>query len=66
MITMNRKDPLPELKLSQYNGHPLHWYEWFGQFLSAVDSARLSDDVKLTYLKTLVTGKNKNATAGFA
>ena len=63
---MNRKDPLPEWKLSQYNVDPLHWHEWFGQFVSAVDSARMSDDVKLTYLKTLVTGKAKNAIAEFA
>ena len=66
IITINRKDPLQEWKFSQYNGHPLHWHEWFGQFLSAVNSARLSGDVKLTYLKTLVTGKTKNAIADFA
>ena len=33
---------------------------------SGVKSARLSDDVKLTYLKTLVTGKAQNAIAEFA
>ena len=66
IFSMNRKDPLPEWKLSQYNGHLLPWYEWFGQFVSAVDSARLSDDVNLTYLKTLVTGKAKNVIAEFA
>ena len=63
---MNSKDPLPEWKLSQYNGDSLHWHEWFGQFVSGVNSARLSDDVKLTYLKILVTGKTKNAVAEFA
>ena len=66
IITMNRKNPLPELKLSQCNGDPLHWHEWFGRFVSAVDSAYLSDDVKLTHLKTLVTGKAKNALTEFA
>ena len=34
IITMNRKDPLPEWKLSQYKGDPLHWHEWFGQFVA--------------------------------
>ena len=48
IITMKQKGPLPEWKLSEVNGDPLHWHEWFGQFVSAVDSARLSDDVKLT------------------
>ena len=66
IFIMNCKDPLLEWKLSQYNGDPLHWHEWFGQFESANDSTRLSDDVKLTYLKTLVTGKAKNAIAEFA
>ena len=63
---MNRKDPLPEWKLSQNNVDPLHWHERFGQYVSAVDSARLSNDVKLTYLKTLVTGKTKIAIAEFS
>ena len=66
ILTMNRNDPLPKWKLSQYNGVLFHWLEWFVQFLSAVDSARLSDDAKLTYLKALVTGKTKNAIAEFA
>ena len=44
----------------------MQWHEWFGQFRSTVDSAPLSPDVKLTYLKTLVTGKAKLAIANFA
>ena len=48
IITMNRKDPLSEWKLSQYKSDPLHWHEWFGQFVCAVDSERLSDDARLT------------------
>ena len=52
--------------MSEYNGDPIHWHEWFGQFKSAIDLAPLTDDVKLTYLKTLVTGKAKVAIAEFA
>ena len=63
---MNCKDPLPEWKLSQNNVDPLHWHEWFGQYVSAVDSARLNNDVKLTHLKTLVTEKTKIAIAEFS
>ena len=65
-ITCKKNDPLPEWKLSQYNGDPLQWHEWFGQFKSAIDAQSLSDDVKLTYFKTLVTGKAKTAIAEFA
>ena len=41
-------------------------HEWCGQFKSAIDYQSLTDDVKLTYLKTLVTGKAKTAIAEFA
>ena len=65
-ITSNKNDPLPECKLAQYNGDQLQWHEWYGQFKSAIDSQSLVNDVKLTYLKTLVTGKAKIAIAEFA
>ena len=66
LLASTKKDHLPEWKLSQYSGDTLQWHEWFGQFKSAIDSAPLSDDVKLTYLKTLVAGKAKVAIAEFA
>ena len=53
-------------KLSQYNGDPLQLHEWFGQFKSAIDAQSLTDDVKATFLKTLVTGKAKTTIAEFA
>ena len=65
-LTSKRNDPLPEWKLSRYNGNPLQWHEWYGQFKSATDSPSLTDDVKLTCLMTLVTGKAKTAIAEFA
>ena len=64
--TSKKNDPLPEWKLAEFNGDPLKWHEWYGQFKSAIDSQSLTDDVKLTYLKTLVTGKAKIAIAEFA
>ena len=54
------------METGHYNGDPLQWHEWNGQFRSAIDSAPLSNDVKLTYLKMLVTGKAKTAIAEFA
>ena len=49
LLMSSKKDHLPEWKLAQYSGDPLQWHEWFGQFESAIDSAPLTDDVKLTY-----------------
>ena len=66
LLTAAKKDHHPEWKLEQYSGDPLQWHEWIGQFRSAIDSAPLSNDVKLTYLKTLVTGKAKAAIVEFA
>ena len=63
VLIVTQKDLLPQWKLAQYNGDPLKWYEWIGQFRSAVNSQNLSDDVNLTNLKTLVTGKAKTALA---
>ena len=63
LLASSRKYHLSEWKLAKYNGDPLQWHEWFDQFKSAIDSARLTDDVKLTYLKTLTTGKTKVAIA---
>ena len=50
ILMHSRKDHLPEWKLTQFDGNPLNWHEWFGQFISTVVSAILSDDEKLTYL----------------
>ena len=55
LLASTKKDHLPEWKLAQYDGDPIQWHEWCGQFKSAIDSAPLTDDVKLTYLQTLVT-----------
>ena len=66
LLASSKRDHLPEWKLAQYSGDPLQWHEWYGQFKSAIDSAPLTDDVKLTYLNTLVSGKAKTTIAEFA
>ncbi len=58
-------DPLPGGKLDKFDGDPVQWYKWYGQFRSAIDSGSLSNDVKLIYLKTFVLGKAKSAKAEF-
>ena len=55
---------LPILKLREYNGEPLDWPEASGMFLSTVDRSTISDDEKMTHLKTLLTGPVKRALAG--
>ena len=62
----SKNDHFPEWKLARYSGDPLQWHEWFGQHKNARDSAPLTDHVKLTYLKTLASGKAKTANAEFA
>ena len=66
ILMHRRKDHLPEWKLAQFDGNPLNWHEWLDQFKSTVDSAVLTDDKKLKYLKPLVTGKAKTAIAEFS
>ena len=56
-ITSKRIVLLPQWKLFQYNRDPLQWHEWYGHLESAIESQSLNNDVKLTYLKTLVTAK---------
>ena len=60
-ITCKKNYPLPEWKLSEYSGDPLQWHEWFGQFKGAIYSKSFTNDVKLIYLRTFVTGKAKNS-----
>ena len=43
----SRKDHLAEWKLTQFDGNPLNWHEWLGQFISTVDSAILTAVSKL-------------------
>ena len=66
ILMHSRKDHLPEWKLTQFDGNPLNWHEWFGQFISTVYSAILSDDEKLIYFKTLVVDKAKPAIAEYS
>ena len=55
LLATARKDPPPERKLDNYDGDPLLWHEWYGQFKFTIHSAPIADDMKLTYLNTLVT-----------
>ena len=65
-ITSSHLNPLPKWNLANYNGDPLLWHEWIGQFRSAIDSQNLSDAAKFTYLKGLLTGKAKKSIEQFA
>ena len=38
LLTLNKKDFLPDWNLAIFNGNPLQWHEWYGQFKSAIDS----------------------------
>ena len=66
LLMHSRKDHLPEWKLAHFDGNELNWHEWFGQFKSTVDSAVLTDDTKLTYLKNTLHSESKTAIAEFS
>ena len=55
---------LPKLKLKEYNGDPLDRKEWSGMFLPTVNRSTISDDKRMTHLKTLLTGPARRALDG--
>ena len=55
---------LPKLKLAEFSGDPLEWPEWSQLFQATVHAANMDDSVKMNHLKTMVTGKAKEAIAG--
>ncbi len=54
---------LPKLKLPEVSEDPLEWPEWAGLFQVTVHAAHITDSTKKQHLKTLVTGKAKEAIA---
>ena len=47
----------PKWKIDEFDGDPLRWPRWSGQFLSTIDSADISVEEKLAYLQQLCIGK---------
>ena len=58
------RSSLPKLKLTEFSGDPLEWLEWSQLFQATVHAANIDDSVKMNHLKTMVTGKTKEAIAG--
>ena len=58
------RSSLPKLKLAEFSGEPLEWPEWSQLFQATVHAANIDDSVKMNHLKTMVTGKAKEAIAG--
>ena len=58
------RSSLPKLKLAEFSGDPLEWSEWSQLFQATVHAANMDDSVKMNHLKTMVTGKAKEAIAG--
>ena len=58
------RSSLPKLKLAEISGDPLEWPEWSQLFQATVHAANIDDSVKMNHLKTMVTGKAKEAIAG--
>ena len=58
------RSSLPKLKMAEFSGDPLEWPEWSQLFQATVHAANIDDSVKMNHLKTMVTGKAKEAIAG--
>ena len=58
------RSSLPKLKLAEFSGDPLEWPEWSQLFQATVHAANIDDSVKMNHLKTIVTGKAREAIAG--
>ena len=57
------RSSLPKLKLAEFSEDPLEWPEWSQLFQATVHAANIDDSVKMNHLKTMVTGKAKEAIA---
>ena len=58
-------DSLPKLRLSKFDGDPLHWSDWSSMFKSIVHDANLSLNGKMQHLQNSVIGKAKSAIEGY-
>ena len=58
------RSSLPKLKLVEFSGNPLEWPEWSQLFQATVHAANMDERVMMNHLKTMVTGKSKEAIAG--
>ena len=63
-MTISSDPAFPKLKLAEFSGDPLEWPEWSQLFQATVQAANIDDSVKMNHLKTMVTGKAKEAIAG--
>ena len=50
--------------MKNFEGNPLEWPEWSSMFIATVGKRMIPDSEKMTYLKTLLTGKAKSAISG--
>ena len=58
------RSSLPKRELAEFSGDPLEWPEWSQLFQATVHAANMDESVKMNHLKTMVTGKGKEAIAG--
>ena len=58
------RSSLSKLKLAEFSGDRWEWPEWSQLFQASVHAANIDDSVKMNHLKTMVTGKAKEAIAG--
>ena len=51
------RDSLPKLRLDNFDGDPIHWYDWSSMFKSIVHDANGSLNGKMQHLQNSVVGR---------
>ena len=58
------RSSFPKLKLAEFSGDPLEWPERPQLFQATVHATNMDDSVEMNHLKTMITGKAKEAFPG--
>ena len=65
IVLRSSLDSLPKVKLDTFDGDPIKWSGWILMFQSIIDDAEISDNAKMQHLQIAVTGRAKDAIAGY-
>ena len=65
IVLRSSLDSLPKLKLDTFDVDLIKWSDWISMFLSIIDDAEISNNAKMQHLQNAVTGRAKDAIAGY-
>ena len=65
IVLQSSLDSLTKSRLDAFGGDPIHWSDWISMFQSIIDDADISCNAKMQHLQNAVTGRAKDAIAGY-